>query len=176
MAEKKVNPLKEIIASLGSKDDAIVLKTLDRIRKTGNEEVIEPLVKTWATTKNPRIHDEITSILYNLRDERAIAPLVKSLKLPEVGKHRAKLLSAFWNMLPDATEHIDVFAKIAVEGDYMECLECLTIIENLDSPFQEEVLLEALITLNKGLKSVSGEKAVLLEEMRKLLSQINNSL
>jgi hypothetical protein len=37
--------------------------------------------------------------------------------------------------------------RIALEGNFMEALECLTLIENLEAPLPEEELMDALIQL-----------------------------
>lgn len=170
---QKPDPTKEIIASLASKDNSIVLNAIKRIKSHGNEQIIEPLVITWATTKSSKIHDEITGILYNLRDERAVAPLVKSLELPVVSKYKSKLLAAFWNMQLEVNEHIDTFVKTAIDGDYITCVECMTIIENMNPPFQEELLLDSMLMLKESLANNPGDKEPLLADMLELLEQID---
>lgn len=172
MSKKKIDPVKEIIASLASKDEKIVLRAVQRIKKDGDDRVVEPMINVWISTDNRKIRDGITEVLNSLRDERAIAPLVRVLKRNDLGEFKAMLLSAFWNMPLSPTEHVNTFAEIAVDGDYMEAMECLTIVENLEPPFQEELLLEAQLTLRTALAEGESEKDQLLKDMLGVLEGI----
>ena len=45
---------------------------------------------------------------------------------------RQLLLSTIWNSKLDYSYFLPEFVEISIDGDFMEALECLTIIENLD--------------------------------------------
>jgi hypothetical protein len=70
------------------------------------------------------------------------------------------------------------FVEIASEGDYLEALECLTIIENLDGPFEEADILEAQLHLKEYLESTTktDEKSILMSEIALLIKNMNEEL
>ena len=83
------------------------------------------------------------------------------------------------NTKVDFSDYLDEFVQIAVEGNFMETLDCLTIIENLEGPFMEENILEAQLHLKSYLEqpgSKDEQKAQLLSEIALLLKDINRNL
>jgi len=88
-------------------------------------------------------------------------------------------LTTIWNMKVDFSGYIDEFVHIAVFGDFMETLECLTIIENMEGPFMEEDILESQLHLKRYLEGEGQQdkqKAQLLSEIALLIKDINEGL
>ncbi len=73
--------------------------------------------------------------------------------------------------------NIDVFTRIAVDGDYMEALEALTVIENLEGPFEEHTVLESLLKLKTYLdEDVDEEKKTLISTIQQIVLLIDQHL
>jgi hypothetical protein len=91
---------------------------------------------------------------------------------------RHELLSTIWNSRIDYSNFLAEFVEIASEGDYLEALECLTIIENLDGPFEEADILEAQLHLKEYLESTTktDEKSILMSEIALLIKNMNEEL
>ena len=55
------------------------------------------------------------------------------------GEEQIIRILSTWNLAYYST-HVADFVKAAVGGNFMVALECLTILENLEGPFEEEAL------------------------------------
>jgi len=85
---------------------------------------------------------------------------------------RQELLSTMWNNKLDYTYFLPEFVEIAVEGSFMEALECLTIIENLEGPFEERHILESQLHLKEYINDKSPkdpQKAQIMSEIALLI-------
>jgi hypothetical protein len=101
------------------------------------------------------------------------------LEDPELQEVRHILLSAIWNMKVDFSNYIDDFVEIATKGTFMEALDCLTIIENLEGPFLEEDILESQLHLKNYLESnppIDEQRAHLLSEIALKIKEIDMEL
>ena len=91
---------------------------------------------------------------------------------------RIKILTSIWNSKVDYSDYLAQFVKLAAEGGFMETLECLTVIENLDGPFEEEQFFESQIALKNYLdnrKSSNDEKAQLMSEIALLIKDLEEN-
>jgi len=92
---------------------------------------------------------------------------------------RQEILSTIWNTKVDFSNYIDEFVEIAVNGSFMETLDCLTIIENLEGPFMEEDILECQLHLKNYMESKAPkdeQKSQLLSEIALAIKDINENL
>ena len=139
---------KQLTEELNSKDILVVKEALQKSRSVGSAELIPVILKKWFTSDG-EIQSDITDLLYTLKDKKTIPFLVEALETPQFDSQRDKIISVFWNAGMEPKEHLSLFVKIGCEGNYLECLESLTLIENMDPPFPEEQLLESMIHLKK---------------------------
>lgn len=156
-ASKLTKETKTLIAELNASDDKKVLKALKAIKKSGNEHFIEPLVHVWVSSESTTVQQEITFLLSGIKEQEDLEQLVNCLSTVDLGERKAALLAIFWNLNIDLSDYISTFVQHAVSGNYMECLEVLTIIENLDPPLPEEQLLESQIIVRNHLLDNSKE-------------------
>jgi len=91
---------------------------------------------------------------------------------------RQEVLSTIWNSRLDYSSNLAEFVEIAIEGDYLEALECLTIIENLEGPFEESDILESQLHLKEYLEQgqKNDQKAILISEIALLIKNFNEEL
>ena len=92
---------------------------------------------------------------------------------------RQTLLTTIRNTKVDFSGYIDDFVLIATEGSFLETMDCLTIIENLEGPFMEEDILECQLHLKNFLESESPkdmQKSELLSEIAILIKKFNTEL
>ncbi len=147
--KEREKTLQAIIKDLWASDEAIVLDAIKRARDEGDPSLIVPLLEMRATTESEKITDAIQNLLFDLSDNACLPPLIEALDDPKRRKIRSFILSIFWQSRLEATPYISTLTRIALEGNYMEALEVLTVVENLEGPFEEETLLEALILLRQ---------------------------
>jgi hypothetical protein len=83
-----------------------------------------------------------------------------------------------WNSKNDYSDYLPVLVKIAVEGNYLESLECLTIIENLMGPISEEDILESQLFLKVYFENSAQneQKTILIQEIASILRNMEDNL
>ena len=94
--------------------------------------------------------------------------LVEHDHVAVVGDNRKLVLSAIWNSKLPFDAHLPFFVMLASQGDYLEALDCLTIIENMSGPFDESQLLESQLLLKEYIE----ERAPQTEQKAQIMSEI----
>ncbi len=174
-AQKEAN--QAIRKGLGSGNTDEVLKAVKKAREEGSADIVSDLVKTWVNSSDESVRKEIMSILYDLKDSDAIDPLVESLDLPQLQEQKedsAALISVFWNFRLDASPFVHKFVEKAVQGTFMECFESLTVIENLEGPFEEEDIMEARLKITEYQEQEPDDKKELIEQIDALLKKFED--
>lgn len=152
--QKKINA--QLIADLNHNDNAIALESIRKIKSLATAEIIPDLIKKWVTSGG-EIETQLTELLYTLKDPEAVDKLMEVLDDDSFSGSREKILSIFWNAGLNPVQHLSTFVGIAIEGSFMECLECLTIIENMEPPFPEEEMMDSLLQLKAYFGNTSSE-------------------
>lgn len=156
-------------AALLSDDDEQVLTALTRIEQEGDANAIPPLLKSLMNSKETKVKQRITNMLYQVKDSDAGSVLFKALEDPGFATVRPTILATFWNAGVDVREHLDHFVGIAINGSADETFECLTVIENQEI-WPEKPVREALVKLKGPVASESDPyKASLLNDLVKVL-------
>ena len=98
----------------------------------------------------------------------AVDAFIDFLENETDAESRKLVLSAIWNSKLPFDEHLPFFVMLASQGDYLEALDCLTILENMSGPFEEAQLLEAQLLLKEYLE----EKAPQTDQKAQIMSEI----
>lgn len=147
--EKHKKLVEDLIIDLKSGDEKRLTSALKRVRSKGSEEVVPWLFRLVESDDlNSKIREESRAIILELKSTKAIPALLKELN-SENPTSRELALSAFWHSSFNAKEHLDKFVEAAIKGSFMETLEAYTVIDNLDGPFDEVVVIESQLLLKK---------------------------
>ncbi|MES2587545.1 MAG: hypothetical protein V4622_01115 [Bacteroidota bacterium] len=171
--EKKIQ---QLLADLNSSASGKVTTALDSLQVYGDSSIIFPLFDFLKTSKNEKSKAEVLEFLCNLKDTNSKTKVMECLNDKNYLSVRIEIMTAIWNCPINFSEYLHDFVKIAVENDYLECLECLTIIENLDGPFEEKALFESLLLLkdyHEGKYPKNKEKDVLISEIALLIKDFD---
>ena len=152
--QRVINQLKE---DLASSNDAVITKALTKTRAKGNEFLIDPLVELYKKTKNSRIKEEIKSIFSELKNKDIIDFLLPHLE-EDGNEVKELILFSIWSSGIDMTDHIPQLIEASCSGDYMVILEALTVLENLEGPFNEDDLFQANTLLQQYLYEAEDSK------------------
>ncbi len=167
-----------LLEDLKSGNDSKFNAAIKSLQVNGDITAIEPLVELlladYLSQQNRLALIELLSTL-NLSD--APDEIIRIVKDENFLRVRPILLSTIWNSKLDYSYFLSDFVEIAVEGDYLDTLECLTIIENLEGPFEERHILEAQLFLRDFIesdgKTRDERKAVLISEIALLLKDFD---
>ncbi len=180
MAEKKKSKLAEIIKEFKSSDTKKVTKAIKSLEVHGDSSVLRVMCdRLLMGDLNEKNTKEVLEFMSSLKDSSVAVEMIELINDDKYLSIRQPLLTTIWNMKVDFSGYIDEFVQIAVFGDFMETLECLTIIENMEGPFMEEDILESQLHLKRYLEGEgkqNKQKAQLLSEIALLIKDINESL
>lgn len=180
MADKQAEKrLTNILLDLRSDDPKKVSLAIKSLEVHGNASVIRPLAESLVHGLTPQNEQEVLELLSSLKDTSVVVEMMEVLGDPYFRPVRQKLLTTVWNTKVDFSDYIDDFVEIAVEGDFMEALDCLTIIENLEGPFMEEDILECQLHLKNYLESDApkdDQKGHILSEIALKIKEFNQEL
>jgi len=171
--EKLTTVEKEIIKDLKASDSKIVLQALKKSRKEGSAMVFQAILDVLKDTDEPLVESAIIEFLYDLKDETSIPILIQAIENEAFEYYSSFLIAAFWQSAIDGSDHIQLFVKKAIESDYMTALEALTVVENFDSTFDEQLLDECKTDLSIAIDEEEDEdKKSLLESLHDVIQNL----
>lgn len=178
MSKNKLVKQSELLKKLKEGNENDFSKNLTELDAILTLEALPALVSLFHSNISERNKDELLTFFNNLSAPDAQETMIQTLVDPDNLSIRQALLSSMWNSRLDYSSYLAEFVEIAVEGDYLEALECLTIIENLEGPFEESDILEAQLHLKEYLESgaKNDQKAILISEIALLVKDFNEEL
>ena len=150
MVKKKISKLLQTaITDLGSGNKKRMEQGISVISSKGHVGVIKPLVDLLISSKDSGLHRRIGELLSNIQDKDACGIIMDFVHDEKYKDIRAEILNTIWCSKLDYSAYISDFVAIAVKGDLIQSVECLTAIENMTGPFQERDLLESQLFLQE---------------------------
>lgn len=155
-----------IIKDFQASDKAIVLDAIKRNRADGNAKTFQALLNLLKVTDEPDVEASIIQFLFDLKDQESIPALIAALNDKEMTYYHSFLVATFWQSALDGSDYLDLFIRKAIDGDYMVCLEALTVIENFDAAYAESDLLDYEADIQEALdKEENADKKELLQSL-----------
>lgn len=173
--KKKLNLL---LADLKAGSPAKITQALDALQVYGDYTIIEPLFLFLLESSDETSKALVLEFLCNLKDSKSVLMVMDCLHQSRFQPIRREILTTIWNSPLNYSFYLQDFVRIAVENDYLDTLECLTVIENLDGPFEEKSLYESLLYLkdyHEGLYPKSREKDQLMSEIALLIKDFEQN-
>lgn len=174
MTEKSTQKkLIEVIKKdLTSKNEKTVLDALSKIKTKGDVSVIPSMLDLYKNSDNENIKDEIKIILSQLKVKEAVLPLIEGL-IDYDDDLNEMILFSLWNANLNPINYIAEIVEASCKGNYLVALEGLTVIENLEGPFNEETLNDAKLVLNEYFQN-EDEKTDLIKSILGCIRNYDN--
>jgi hypothetical protein len=169
----------DALLNLKSQDVEEVKKACDYLEENGTLAQLEEVFEIFLATESLDIKREVFNLLASVSLKGASETWMEMLHTRENPNERRQILNICWNSKLDYNDHIASFVKMACDSDYLTALECLTIMENLEGPFDEACLLEAQLHLRDYLESEHAEedkKKFLMSEIALILKDQNEGV
>src|SRR5574343_279078 len=169
--------IKNLLAELMSGNEAKASASIKALQANGDSSILEPMAALLMTDLSPKIREEIVEFLCSLKDSSAVDEMMRLVNDSDYLPIRQQLLSTIWNSKLDYTYFLPDFVEIAVDGDFMEALECLTIIENIAGPVEERHVLEAKLHLREYLEDTDPkdpQKSQIMSEIAMIIKDFDN--
>ena len=165
--------MKQALIELFDTDETKVMKALSKFKRDGRARHFPALMDLYVKTGEGPIKDELTRMLQETKLDGADEVLVGLLEEDRFKDHRAFILTCIWNSGYQPIEHLDVLVGSALKGDYMTSFEVLTILENLEPPFDMDVLTVAHLDLSDHLDTEEpDERTGILEQIKAVLENM----
>ncbi len=152
------NKLKLLVNDLKSQNENKILAALNSLQVNGDASVILPLLETLRDNISEKVNNEIILFLGDLKDTTVKAEIINVLRDDNFSSIRQGILTSIWQCKIDYSDFISDFVAIACEGTFEEAFECLTILENLEGPFEERHVLESQLHLKEYIEDTSPKE------------------
>ena len=167
MSESKQNKL--IINRLLSDNTDEVIFTINKLRNTGNKNLIPYLIDLLAKHKNNKVKESIINLLYDLKYQSAAEAIINAIKSDKYKHIREELLTVCWQSSLDFSIYIDVLTEKFMEGSFNESFEAFTAIESIEDKLDAELANRSIALLKDGISNVEENKKDLLIELVHIL-------
>ena len=134
-----------------SKDEKKVKSALKRADKSGTIAWVEPLLEAFSLRNDDAIKEEIRALLSSVKLSAAEGVFLETLNNQERKDIHADVLGFMWSAGFVPSESVDVIVRCATSGDYGSAMEGLTLVEQCEVVEDEQILLEAILTLRNAL-------------------------
>lgn len=148
---------KAAIDHLRSTDIEQVKKGIAILEEQGRPEQIQEILEIYLQNNPGETKKLLYELLSSISLKTAVPAWIETLRLKEFILFRADIINILWNTRLDFTPHLEFFVKLACDLDYHGTLECLTLIEQMEGPFQEHQLLESELLLKEHVKKNKDE-------------------
>jgi HEAT repeat protein len=169
--------IKNLLAELMSGNEVKASASIKALQANGDSSILEPMAALLMTDLSPKIREEIVEFLCSLKDSSAVDEMMRLVNDSDYLPIRQQLLTTIWNSKLDYTYFLPDFVEIAVDGDFMEALDCLTIIENMAGPIEERHVLEAKLHLREYLEDTDPkdpQKSQIMSEIAMIIKDFDS--
>lgn len=177
--DSKSKKIKSYILQLKEKDKVKKLEAIQLMKASGDESCVIPLVEELNVSDSPEVITAIVDVLNTAKLSGVPAEIARCLSNHSYSDVHKHLLSSVWNSGLDYRPYLKEIVGATLQGGLEEAIECITIIENLDGPFNEEQIFEPILILREYMVSHNEEESTrltLLNEAMFMLQEINNQL
>lgn len=164
--------IEALLIDVKSNNTTIVKTAFEGLKIVGEPSILHPIILELNTKNHTEKNALILEFLACLKDRKARSVMMDLIQQAELKEYQQLLLSTIWNSPLDYTDYLEVFVDLALKGDFIITLECLTIIENLDGPFSEKSVMEAQVLLGAYAESnpdKNSQKGMLISEIALLI-------
>ena len=138
--------------NLFSKDDKKVKSALERADKSGTIEWVEPLLEAFSLRKEGLLKNRMREMLSSVKLSAAEGIFLETLNNQEKKDIHADILGFIWSAGFVPSESVDIIVRCATSGDYTAAIEGLTLVEQCELVENEQILLEAILTVRNALE------------------------
>ena len=173
--EKEAKIIEQLKTELTFTSEPKLLKTLEKVKGKGNDQMVEPILNLYASTNHDSVKKAIKGLLNELKVTDGTTILIEKLKNCD-NELKEVILGALWSAGLNPIEYLPEIVEAACSSSYMVAFEALTVLENLEGPFEEEKISEAKLIINDYFEKPNEETKQLISVILGLLNEMDNSL
>lgn len=157
---KTTATLNQLVVDLSSDNMTTALNAVKALKHHGTSKAIKPLINVWVANDGNKLGDAIEKLMFSLKDTEGTDIIIAASEALQGQEMQAKVLSSLWNAGIDCSDYLQQLINIAIKSDYLTAVECMTIVENMEGPFEESQLMEALISLRIAVQEENDNQAI----------------
>jgi hypothetical protein len=168
--------INQLLTDLQSGDNTKIGAAIKSFHAHGDAGVIAPLVGVWRGGLSPENESAMMELFEGLKDSSTIVPLMEAFRDDANKALKRSLLTAFWNSKLDFSEYLSDFVLFAIEGDFLDAFEAITLIEQFETMVPESAIMESQLLLKEyfgGTENRSEQKDAILSDIALLLKQFD---
>lgn len=172
--KQKQDKIKLLLVDLNSGDQAKIAKAIPALELNGDASVILPLLEIWNKGLNTANEKAVIELLSGLKDTSTVEPLMEAFRSAQFTKLKRQLVVIFWNSKLDFSTYLADFVLFALEGDFLDVLEVVTLIEQFESAIPEHAVMESQLLLKEyynGTENRERQKDELLAVVAEFVRQ-----
>ncbi|MCW3085497.1 MAG: hypothetical protein JWP12_2863 [Bacteroidetes bacterium] len=127
-----------------------------------SESKISTLISLLVDPANKEVKEET---LITLKKEKGTELLLMAIASPKSENNKHILVAACWESEMNFSKYLPFFVLLALQDDYLISLEAITVIENMEGPFEEAHIADAIKKIKEKQKSINSERVVLLNDL-----------
>jgi len=148
MAKSTQSPIEMI----QSTDFETIKSGAEVLQDKGKLEQLPIILKAYLNQTIPANKKVLYELLASIAVNGSKEAWLSILKSKEFAPFQAQVVNILWNTRIDFSQELEFFVQLALQLDYLGTLECLTLIEQMEGPFQEHQLLESELLLKEYVK------------------------
>lgn len=160
--------VRQLLTDLQSGDETKINTAIKSFHVHGDAVVITPMLEVWRKGLSVQNEAAILELFEGLKDTTTIDPLMEGFRAPENEGLKRRLVTAFWNSKLDFSPYLADFVLFAVEGDFLDAFEALTLIEQFTETIPESAIMESQLLLKEYFGGIEGheeKKDALLKDL-----------
>ncbi|MQY78826.1 MAG: hypothetical protein GH151_06480 [Bacteroidetes bacterium] len=164
---------KKLIDNLHSKDQAIVLETINILRHEGKVNYIPFIIELLKNTSAGEIRNSLIAFLNDLKYQGAVSELVNAVQNDKYKSERGIILSACWQSGLDFSMYLEIFIMLCITENCQNAIEAFSVVEHSISQSTKKEITDYIIQIKSHLNRVNREKKLMLVEMINMMEEVN---
>jgi hypothetical protein len=166
----------QLLTDLRSGDELKVGAAIKSFHVHGDESVIAPLVEVWRGGLSDENAAAMMELFEGLKDSSTVEPLMEAFRDEANTPIKRQLLCAFWNSKLDFSAYLSDFVLFAIDGDFLDAFEAITLIEQFETLVPESAIMESQLLLKEyfgGTENRNEQKDTILGDIALMVKQFD---
>ncbi len=164
--------IKEILTNPISADPEQVLETLEKVKESGNPQILKDLFDLLHNSQLPEIKKSVLNLLSELKSKESVPYLIEAIKNEKYKNERVDLISCCWRNGLSYNAYLPFFIDLVIHESFLISFEAFTVIENMYGIVEEAIIDQEIIKITEALNSSCEEKAYLLNGLLTIIRDI----
>lgn len=143
-----------------SANTEVVLEVIGSLGEKGNKEYLPLLFDILGSAPGEEVKNAVLKLLGTVKDKEAVLVFIEALKDEKYKNIRKEIAASCWQNGLDFSGYMDVFADLAINGNWELAFEAFTVIENFEHFPPEEEFKTIRLKVAGALRTADEKKTI----------------